>query len=99
MRSYIRTRSWADSDLDLAEARLVERGLVAGGSLTEAGRAAREAVEEATDRQCGPIIDALGDDAEELVRILEPWGAAIREAKGYPRSGPHDLARRAGQPS
>jgi len=23
---------------------------------------------------------------------LKPWGAAIREKKGYPAAGPHDLA-------
>ena len=39
-----------------------------------------------------PRCDALGDDADELFAILAPWGAAIRDAKGYPASGPHDLA-------
>jgi hypothetical protein len=96
MRSYIRSRSWGDDDLDGAEARLAGRGLVADGGLTDAGRVAREGVEEATDRQCLPITAALGDDVEELIGLLVPWGTAIREAKGYPRSGPHDLARRAG---
>ena len=37
MRSYIRTRAWSDRQLDEAEARLVERGLVADGSLTGPG--------------------------------------------------------------
>ena len=39
-----------------------------------------------------PALDALGDDAAELFAILAPWGQAIRDAKGYPASGPHDLA-------
>jgi hypothetical protein len=39
---------------------------------------------------------ALGDDLDELCRILEPWGAAIREAGGYLGAGPHDLARLTG---
>jgi hypothetical protein len=34
----------------------------------------------------------LGDDLDELLAILRPWGQAIREAGGYPASGPHDLA-------
>ena len=93
MRTYIRTRAWSDDDLDAAEARLVERGLVADGAFTDEGRAVREEVELVTDAQCRPIVEALGDDHEELVGILGPWGAAVRVAGGYPASGPHDLAR------
>jgi hypothetical protein len=37
-------------------------------------------------------IEALGDDADELFVLLAPWGAAVRDAKGYPAAGPHDLA-------
>jgi hypothetical protein len=92
MRTYIRTRAWTDAQLDAAEERLASRGLVADGALTEEGRAHREAVEEATDRQCRPIVEALGDDLPTLVEILRPWGRAIRDAHGYPASGMHDLA-------
>ena len=56
------------------------------------GVAEREAVEVTTDAQCRPIVDALGDDLDELLGILLPWGASIRDAAGYPASGPHDLA-------
>jgi hypothetical protein len=94
MRTYIRTRSWSDADLDGAEARLVDGGLVAGGALTDEGRRRREQVEAATDRQCRPIVDAVGADLDELLDILRPWGEAIRRAKGYPAAGPHDLAGR-----
>ncbi|MFN3004150.1 helix-turn-helix domain-containing protein [Mycolicibacterium wolinskyi] len=31
-------------------------------------------------------------DYERLLGILTEWGTAIRAAKGYPASGPHDLA-------
>jgi hypothetical protein len=96
-RTYVRTRAWSDDDLDAAEARLVDRGLMSGGELSLAGRAAREDVEVATDRQCRPIVAALGDDFDALVGILAPWGAAIRAAGGYLASGPHDLGR-AGSP-
>ena len=41
---------------------------------------------------CRPIVDALGDDLATLVDVLLPWGAAVRDAGGYPSSGPHDLA-------
>ena len=93
MRTYIRTRAWSDADLDAAEARLVARGLVADGAFTADGRAAREQVEEVTDQLCRPIIEALGDDFDELMSILLPWGAAIRDGFAYPASGPHDLAK------
>jgi hypothetical protein len=98
-RSYVRTRAWSDADLDAAEARLTERGLLAGDGLSELGRSAREEIERATDRQCRPIVDALGDDLDALVALLQPWGAAIRAAGGYLPTGPHDLARSAATPS
>jgi hypothetical protein len=92
LRTYSRTRGWTDAEFDAAEARLVERGLLEGGAFTDAGRAAREAIEVATDVQMRPVVDALGDELDELLSILHPWGAAVREAKGYPGGGPHDLA-------
>ena len=39
---------------------------------------------------CAPRLEALGDDADELFGILEPWGATMREAGGY-IGGPVDL--------
>ncbi|MFI5040782.1 MAG: hypothetical protein ACHQNA_02860, partial [Acidimicrobiales bacterium] len=78
LRTYVRSRAWSDAELDAAESRLVERGLVADGTFTDAGRAARSEVEDATDRQCRPIVEALGDDFETLIEILSAWGVAIR---------------------
>lgn len=92
MRTYVRTRAWSDEDLDAAEDRLLGRGLVADGTLTDVGRAAREAIEVTTDRACQPMVENLGDDLDELVGILRTWGEAIQAAGGYPGRGPHDLA-------
>jgi hypothetical protein len=97
LRTYVRTRAWSDAELDAAEGRLADRGLLADGQFTPAGRAAREDVERATDRQCRPLVEALGDDIDDLLGILRPWGAAIRDARGYPASGPHDLAGATGR--
>jgi hypothetical protein len=83
-RSHVRTRAWDDAALDAAEEHLAAGGLVAGGALTERGRAAREEVERTTDRQCAPIVDALGDELDELVAILSAWDVEIRAAGGYP---------------
>ncbi|MEZ5274275.1 MAG: hypothetical protein R2694_18590 [Ilumatobacteraceae bacterium] len=92
MRSYSRTRAWTEADFDAAHDRLRSRGLVDDTALTPAGRAERERVEVHTDAQMDPVLAALGDDVDELIGILLPWGEAIRTAKGYPASGPHDLA-------
>jgi hypothetical protein len=92
LRTYSRSRGWTDDDFDAAETRLTARGLLADGRLSADGRAEREAIEVATDRLCRPMIDALGDDFDELLALLLPWGVAIRDAKGYPAGGPHDLA-------
>ncbi len=94
-RSYARTRGWTDDHFDAASDRLRSRGLIdESGSFTEAGRAAREAVERVTDEQMAPVMNRLGSGADELIDMLEPWGRAIRSAGGYLSSGPHDLAAR-----
>jgi len=92
VRSYSRTRMWSEADYDAAEAALVARGLLADQRLTDQGRAFREQIEVDTDRQCRPIVEVLGEDHSSLVQVLGTWGASIRAAKGYPASGPHDLA-------
>ncbi len=93
MRTYSRTRAWTADQFDAATERLERRGLVADGAFTERGRALREQIEEHTDAQARPLLDALGDDIGVLCDLLAPWSVAIREQKGYPASGPHDLAR------
>lgn len=91
-RSYSRTRGWTDDDYAEAIARLERDGLIDNDALTERGLAARESIENATDTQMTPVVRALGDDLDELVAILGGWGATVRAGKGYPASGPHDLA-------
>jgi hypothetical protein len=92
-RSYARTRAWSDDDFDRATDALRGRGLVSpDGQFTEAGRTMREQIEVDTDTMMAPVMARLGDDAEELVDLLVPWGVTIRAGKGYLASGPHDLA-------
>jgi hypothetical protein len=98
LRSYIRTRAWSPDDLDDGVARLARRGWLdeTQTGFSEAGRAARGAVEDATDAQLVPAVRALGTDLDELVAILTRWSDAIRAAGGYLGGGAGDLARRAG---
>ncbi len=95
MRTYSRTRAWTNDQFDAAHDRLRSRGLVDDTGFTQEGRAAREAVEVNTDAQLQGVVAALGDDLDELLGIIRPWGAAVRDAKGYPMSGPQDLADQA----
>ncbi len=90
--TYTRTRGWDRAGHEAAIDRLRARGLVVGDEFTDAGRAAREAVEEATDRQVRPALDALGDDLDALLDALRPWSAAVRAAGCYPATGPHEPA-------
>ena len=92
IKSYSKTRGWTDIDYAEAITRLEDDGIIENGMLTARGRDARENIEHATDMQCRPIIDALGDNISELIDILRPWGHEIRLAKGYPAAGPHDMA-------
>lgn len=91
-RSYSRSRMWSEAQYDAAEARLEGLGLMADHVLTDAGRDFREAIELDTDRACAPIIENLGDGLDDLLAVLVPWGEQIRAGKGYPASGPHELA-------
>lgn len=92
LRSYLRTRAWTETDFAAAEERLQSRGLVRDGAFTDAGRAAREAIEVATDEGCAPIIAALGDDLDELIALVGEWSRQLQSAGGYPAAGPQDLA-------
>jgi hypothetical protein len=92
LRTYIRTRGWNDAELADAQDRLVARGWLDGepAALTEAGRAAREAMERDTDVSLRPALEAIGDDFDDVVSALAPRGTAIRDAGGY-IGGPVDL--------
>jgi hypothetical protein len=90
LRTYVRTRAWDDAELAAAMDRLEARGWMEGDALTDEGRRSREELEVATDHAVRPAIEGLGNDIEELLRLLEPWAAAMRAGGGY-IGGPVDL--------
>jgi len=95
LKSYSRTRAWSEDDYAAALERLESRGLVKDGAFTSAGRELREQVETHTDGQMRGAIDAIGDGYSRLINQLSAWSAAVRTLKGYPESGPHELAEAA----
>lgn len=95
LKSYSRTRGWSEEDYSLAIDRLTSRGLIADGTFTDSGRAAREIVERDTDLQMTGAIEAMGESLDRLLGILTPWSQSVQTHKGYPASGPHELAEAA----
>ncbi len=70
--------AWPESEAAAGRERLRERGLFdADDRLTDAGRALRDEVERATDRQERGLVEALGDDVDELFDLLAPWARAV----------------------
>jgi hypothetical protein len=85
-RAYCPSRGWTAADMDADFARLARRGLMtADERLTDAGRAFREEIEVRTDELERPLLDALGDDLDELVTYLDAWSEAIIAAGPYPQ--------------
>jgi hypothetical protein len=81
---YTGTRGWSPEAMDAALARLTARGWIADGALTPGGRAAREAIEVATDVAQQRVIDALGDELDELLATLGRWADRVVEAGWFP---------------
>ena len=85
-RSYTPSRGWTAADMDAGFERLEQRGLMTDDErLTDAGRAFREEVEVRTDMLERPVVEALGDDVDELFDHLDAWGEAIVASGSYPR--------------
>ena len=85
-RAYAPTRGWTADDMDAGFDRLIRRGLATDSEqLTDAGRAFREEIEVRTDELERPLLDALGDDLDELVEHLDAWSDAIITAGSYPQ--------------
>lgn len=95
LKSYSRTRGWSEDDYASAIDRLESRGLISEGAFTNKGRELRESVEVRTDEQMHSAMRAIGDDFAQLVDVLGAWSRAVQAMKGYPESGPHELAEAA----
>jgi hypothetical protein len=77
--AYTATRGWPPEAMDAATGRLRERGLIADGALTPAGSALRADIEDATDRQLEPVLDAIGPVLPDLLPLLDGWSQQVIE--------------------
>lgn len=82
--AYTGSRAWSPEAMSAGTGSLERRGLVAGGALTDEGRALRERIEAATDRSVQPAIDAIGSDLDALVTRLDGWSARVVEHGWFP---------------
>lgn len=83
-QAYAATRAWSPEQMAAATDRLRERGLLDGDRLSDAGRALRRQVEEATDRAMEPVVAALGDRLDDVVAQCDAWGAKLVERGWFP---------------
>ncbi len=91
--SYTATRGWSPEVMQHAVVRLESRGWIRAGDLTDAGRAARLAIEQRTDEQEQQIVTALDGRLDEVCTRLNHWGQMCIEARAFP---PDVLKRAAG---
>lgn len=84
LTEYSATRGYPSEALDAAAASLTARGWLSDGQLTGDGRAARAAIERATDAGQAEVLDALGDRAENMIAIADSLSDFIVAARGFP---------------
>jgi hypothetical protein len=79
------TRAWSPEQWQAAVAELTERGwATVDGELTDAGRAAREGIEDTTDALSLPMWQRIGDDGcARLRELVMPLVKAIVDGGGY----------------
>ena len=80
---YTATRGWSESQIAASAKELEQRGLIASGALTAAGRHFRDDIEERTDAMEEKIVQAIGDDFEALVAQLQGWSNRCIAAKTF----------------
>jgi hypothetical protein len=83
-----KTRGWSPEEYDAATDRLRGRGwLDADGDFTDAGRAARQQVEDDTDRLALTGWERVGPErTERLHELADPWRRLVLDAGVLPRT-------------
>jgi hypothetical protein len=81
---YSSTRGYQSEALEAAAASLTARGWLSEGNLTDDGRAARAAIERATDAGQAEVLDGLGDRIENVITIAASLSDLIVAAGAFP---------------
>jgi Helix-turn-helix family len=81
---YSATRGFSPERIGVSVARLRERGWLGDDGLTAAGRAARDGIEDATDRSQDALIEALGDSLDTVLDAGTAIGSAVIAAHAAP---------------
>jgi hypothetical protein len=81
---YSASRGFSTERIDESVDGLRQRDWCADGGLTPAGRAARDAIEAATDRSQDALILALGDSIDTVVAAATIIGSAVIAAHAAP---------------
>jgi hypothetical protein len=89
--TFSATRAWGTEHSERALARLRAGGLLDDDGLTEAGRAARQAIEDRTDALEQAVVEAIGPELTDVIAQLNAWGAQVTESGNFPP----DLRKRA----
>jgi hypothetical protein len=89
---YSSTRGFDPAAIDAAVTRLTARGWMTGHDLTDAGRRARVAVEEATDAGQALLVATLGSGLDDSVAAAEQISERLIDAGWFPA----DPRKRAG---
>jgi hypothetical protein len=82
-----RTRGWSVEEWDAACVALDGRGLLAGGALTEAGRALRERIEHETNRLAAAPWRRLGEErTTRLIELGKRFSRIVAGQRAFPPS-------------
>jgi hypothetical protein len=84
LTEYSATRAWSPEAIERATAGLRARGLIADGSLTDAGKTLRETLEQATDATMAPVLAAIGGDLDGVLEAAGAWSTQIIDAGSFP---------------
>lgn len=82
--AYTGSRAWSPEAMDAGTGALEARGWVADGRLTDDGRRVRHGLEEATDRSTLDAVEAIGDDLDRVVALLDSWSGSIVDHGWFP---------------
>lgn len=81
---YSGTRAWPEETQAAAVRRLEADDMLAGGAITDAGRAFRDAIEAATDTAQEELLAAVGDDLKAVVEQTDAWSLRCVGSGAFP---------------